>query len=599
MFARISDKRSRVALFVGVMFLASCAGERTGLIEDLQRRKVEEGWTFEVGHNEMMDLPLELATGLLPEPADASRRGSYSAFIDLGEASLPRKFDLREINAVTDVKNQGACGSCWAFAATASAESAIAYKTGQKLDLSEQAIVSCGSFGSCAGGSPSAITNYVTKNAVYEVDFPYTASNKPCPSNIDTVRKVPRAAAGIDLRTTTLNGNVDSIKYAVYNYGAVATSLLVDSSFGGYKSGIFNNCKITSGAGHMVTIVGWDDDQESWIIKNSWGKGWGEAGFGRIKYRCNGIGAEGRTLVYQTAGPSAPPSPWKITRYRATSNSITLRWTASTGATQYRIERSASISGFQKAGVTSATEFTDAGLGADSLYSYRVIAINQQGESKPSAPVVALTHAPVVRAVPRAEVSFSTLGADLSAQVGFLRVGFQPQLAGGTYILYRRKPGVDWAVADMFSASIGVSNLDSHGLIRNYFQILLDRSYTQYRIDFRGGSSVVTGEVLDYSAPPKVSFKNAEELFPLAKTGPGADITLTWRVMSGAVKYEVFRSLSPAGPHVQLGSVATPQSSWLDTSATRGEVYYYSVRAVSGQGEISPLHTALPVRVVP
>jgi C1A family cysteine protease len=234
--------------------------------------------------------------------------------------ALPLRFDWRNNNGenfVTPVRDQGGCGSCWAFAATAGLEAVtlIAQKTpGIDLNLAEQILVSsCSSAGDCGGGYPSGAANFI-KNTGLPVEscYFYSASNSQCSEACanwqnNTFRIKEYYNVG------SWSPTVDDIKSALFEYGPLPTTFDVYTDFFSYRSGIYS---LTPGCcydkatcpscyykgGHAVLIVGYDDDEEYFIVKNSWGTGWGESGYFRIDYSqlTNDVGFGQYTLAYET-----------------------------------------------------------------------------------------------------------------------------------------------------------------------------------------------------------------------------------------------------------------------------------------------------------
>jgi len=195
---------------------------------------------------------------------------------------------------LTPVKNQGTCGSCWAFAAAAAYEHGYLKFFRGLLDISEQDIVVCGvtsegrDCGDCwYGGQTYRAFDYMdTKGTLLEKDFPY-GSDGTCPDKIryDGVWTWGFVYPG---RFPTVN----EIKKYVDYYGSVATYMKAEiSSFISYGGGVYNGYPSNSGndCDHAVIIVGWNEAMKAWIIKNSWGENWGPyGGYAYVGYdQCN------------------------------------------------------------------------------------------------------------------------------------------------------------------------------------------------------------------------------------------------------------------------------------------------------------------------
>lgn len=170
---------------------------------------------------------------------------------------------------VSRVKNQGSCGSCWAFSATGVMESASLIK-GSSVDLSEQQLVDCtrpqGNQG-CNGGWPSSALKYVQANGITsESAYPYVAKDQACKTQGGSFKiSGQKSASGCNGLTSEINNTPISVTVDATNWSP-------------YKSGVFSNCKAS--INHAVLLVGVIGG--NWKIKNSWGTGWGESGYIRL-----------------------------------------------------------------------------------------------------------------------------------------------------------------------------------------------------------------------------------------------------------------------------------------------------------------------------
>ena len=196
---------------------------------------------------------------------------------------IPDSIDWRQKGAVTSVKDQGQCGSCWTFSSTGTAEGAWAISTGQLINLSEQQLVDCAGilYGSngCSGGSMEGADKYLIKyGQCSEEEYPYT-SGSGTESSCNSCSPIAKFTSCSNVKP---NDQL-SLKAAVAQQ-PVSIAIEADSRyFQSYSSGI-----LTSDCGtnldHGVLIVGYDeeDGQKYWIVKNSWGNTWGENGYIKI-----------------------------------------------------------------------------------------------------------------------------------------------------------------------------------------------------------------------------------------------------------------------------------------------------------------------------
>jgi len=202
---------------------------------------------------------------------------------------LPTSVDWRNQNIVSPVKDQGYCGSCWAFASTAVIESAVAKESGLLFDLSVQQIAmcspnpqSCGGTGGCQGATAEIAFDYVAKSAglYQEYQYPYlsyTGKDAECNAALGG-----RPKATISGFVQLPENNYTALMNAIATVGPIAVS--VDASWSGYESGIWTQTPPQPDIDHAVTLVGYGEEsgQKYWLIRNSWSPSWGEKGYIRI-----------------------------------------------------------------------------------------------------------------------------------------------------------------------------------------------------------------------------------------------------------------------------------------------------------------------------
>jgi cathepsin L len=243
--------------------------------------------TYGLGVNEFADLTFEEFSSmyLAPKRDYSQVKLNGSQFMTpLNMKDLPTEVDWRKQGLVTPVKNQGQCGSCWAFSTTGSLEGQYKRKSGNLVSLSEQQLVDCSrSYGNmgCNGGLMDQAFNYIKDYGIErEEDYPYTARDGQC--KYDKTKVVTKDNGPSDIVPT---GDEDQLKQAVATVGPI--SVAIDAghmSFQFYKHGVYSepSCSSTR-LDHGVLAVGYGVDPKSqepyWLVKNSWGGTWGNAGY--------------------------------------------------------------------------------------------------------------------------------------------------------------------------------------------------------------------------------------------------------------------------------------------------------------------------------
>jgi len=225
---------------------------------------------------------------LAAEPADLS---THVAVED-----LPSQVDWRTKNVVTPAKDQGGCGSCWAFSTAETLESHIAIQTGKLLKLAPQQFVSCmpnplqcGGTGGCEGATQWLGFNYtIGAGITLETSYPYTGTDSKCSAS--KIKPVATIKGYVRLPTN----NYTALMNAVANLGPIAISAAAEP-WQLYESGVYHgNCGVD--VDHAIQLVGYggpnattaaadvklDASLSYWLVRNSWGESWGEKGYIRI-----------------------------------------------------------------------------------------------------------------------------------------------------------------------------------------------------------------------------------------------------------------------------------------------------------------------------
>ncbi|MFH0930013.1 MAG: C1 family peptidase, partial [Candidatus Moraniibacteriota bacterium] len=285
---------------------SSAKSTRAEELEQIKKAIKDKGAKWEAADNPIFQLSDEERRKRVGAKNPSQEQIAQNTLPESALAGItpPASFNWRNNggNFVTPVKNQGNCASCWAFSTTAGLESYTLIKNNQpntSLDLSEQTLVSCSGAGSCTGGGPDGASTYITNEGLpQESCLPYTATNGTCSNNC-TSSQASTYKIGSWSYLGISKPPIDSIKQALINYGPLPTTMSIYSDFYSYRSGIYKYTSGTYQGGHAVLIVGYDDPGQYFIAKNSWGTGWGEAGFFKISYN-DGAGFGYYTMIYHS-----------------------------------------------------------------------------------------------------------------------------------------------------------------------------------------------------------------------------------------------------------------------------------------------------------
>ena len=260
------------------------------LLAKLRARIKKEGATYEVGYTKALDRPIEQLAGTrIPrrpiEPiASVSRRSSNTT--STATCSSQRTFSWPS-SKIAPIQDQGSCGDCWAFGSVAAFEASHANAHGSLVKYAEQDMLDCSGGGSCTGGWYGAVFNRMISDGVAtETAYPYTAVQGSCQSPPRAHALSWNYVAGIAMPSTA------AIKEAICTHGPVTVAVYATGPFQAYTTGTFNEqaAPTPSTINHAVALVGWDETKHAWLLRNSWGTGWGMNGYMWIKYGSDNVG---------------------------------------------------------------------------------------------------------------------------------------------------------------------------------------------------------------------------------------------------------------------------------------------------------------------
>lgn len=210
-----------------------------------------------------------------------------------GSSTDPR-FDWRDSDHVTLVRWQGCCNSCSGFSALGAYEGSYLIRNPssrpETVHASEQYVINCGGGCTCeCAGVPIAVMRFmVIHGTASAAAVPYQGVDQPCDYMVPVTYKAMNADY-VPAPTTSYIPAISDTKKALIAHGPLSVCVCVDAAFQVYAGGVFNHTAALD-VNHAVTLVGWDDSKNAWLIKNSWGTDWGEGGYMWIAYTSHSIG---------------------------------------------------------------------------------------------------------------------------------------------------------------------------------------------------------------------------------------------------------------------------------------------------------------------
>jgi len=279
-------------------------------------------WEAGMNHGSAVDgaslQQIKVLLGVLPG-GPALQRKTFA----VTSSALPDTFDAAvnwpQCATMKDIRDQSACGSCWAFAAVEAMSDRMCIFLNVNVSLSSADLAFCCSscgFG-CGGGFPTSAWNYWSETGIVEegcwkypfpsCDHHMPGSTNPCPSQEYSNKACPRQCDGtwmgpvwssdlhVGKQVYSLSGESD-IMNEIYKNGPVEATFTVYADFVTYKSGVYRHTSGSALGGHAVKIMGWgvENSEKYWLVANSWNPKWGDNGYFKILRGTDECGIEGQ-----------------------------------------------------------------------------------------------------------------------------------------------------------------------------------------------------------------------------------------------------------------------------------------------------------------
>jgi C1A family cysteine protease len=545
--------------------------------------------------SQLLDLTRKSTFGetKLQASAISSTIDSNGGTISATALGLPSHFDWRNNNGqnwVTPVKDQGSCGSCWAFSAVGAVEPQYRISLGDStldIDLSEQYLVSCSYAGSCSGGDTATALAIIKNQGIPdEACFSYTGSDSPCSSKCsDYSTRLKKIDS-----TGYVTSDIATIEEYLVEKGPLSAAMGIGSDYGGYfdSNGIYRST-IHTGFNHAVVIVGYDQTGGYWIVKNSWGTGWGDNGYFKVGF---GECAIESYVYYASLNPGVPPAAPNLVSptdgSSVTGSSITFQWSATNRASTYWLEVNSDAN--WSAGnrlyyaAVSTNYATVTGLADDgTTYYWRVWAGNSNGWSAPTPGWSILGGTPGGGPPETPTLISPADGATFTGNPPTFRWSAP---SGATYYWLEVNRDPNWGVNTRFyyggvsATAQTLTGFPSNGTTY-YWRV--------WAANAKGWSAPSSGWSVIHEVPPPPETPTL--ISPVdGATFAGTPPTFQWSAPSGATYYWLEVNRDPnwgAGTRFYYGAVsATAQT--LTGFPSNGTTYYWRVWAANDGGWSAP-----------
>ncbi|MGA2671017.1 MAG: C1 family peptidase [Dehalococcoidia bacterium] len=338
----VSNRSKKLNIICSLVILFGIAVMPFGGVSDLRAAENETLLQVAPVNPEFLQFwqnPPETFYGYIPPPVDLSYLDEIPVQRAATSAALPSSFDWRNQGKVTPVKDQGTCGTCWIFGTTSVLESAVLMGENISYNFAEQSVAlcldrswvylyddadePCGLVPGHGGGtSLMASEAFIKKGAVLESCNSYNPSGLQCDGTCVCDNCTPVKVVNGYRYVTGNQSQTALIKQAIYDHGPVTVAFYYDAACDHYilpdpPYGWVYDCAACTAANHMVSIIGWDDSVPhfetpgtgAWLVKNSWGTGWGNNGYFWLAYNSSCM-TEIAYLKYKNYDPNEKLYYW-------------------------------------------------------------------------------------------------------------------------------------------------------------------------------------------------------------------------------------------------------------------------------------------------